>query len=92
MSNAIVLIDVESGKASQAAQKVAEIPGVREVYSVAGEVDLVAVVHANQGESIAKIIPDGIAAIPGVLRTQTLIAFKTYSKHQMDAAYDLGLD
>lgn len=92
MSDAIVLIDVEAGSATKVARQIADLAGVREVYSVAGEVDLVAVVHANQGESIAKIIPDGIAAIPGVLRTQTLIAFKTYSKHQMDAAYDLGLD
>ncbi|GGI14309.1 AsnC family transcriptional regulator [Galliscardovia ingluviei] len=92
MSDAIVLIDVEAGSATKVARQIADLAGVREVYSVAGEVDLVAVVHANQGESIAQIIPDGIAAIPGVLRTQTLIAFKTYSKHQMDAAYDLGLD
>lgn len=92
MSDAIVLIDVEAGSTSAIARQIADLQGVREVYSVAGEVDLVAVVHANQGESLAQIIPDGIASIPGVLHTQTLVAFKTYSKNQMDAAYDLGLD
>lgn len=92
MSNAIVLIDVESGKASQAAQKVAEIPCVREVYSVAGDVDLVAIVHADDADGLTEIIPDGIAQVEGVLQTHTLMAFRAYSGKDLAAAFELGLD
>lgn len=92
MTNAIVLIDVESGKVNEAAQAVAEIRGVREVYSVAGDIDLVAVVNAGDHDELTDIIPGGIAKVDGVRRTRTLMAFKTFSGKDMAAAYDLGLD
>lgn len=92
MSDAIVLIDVEPAKIGEAAQAVAEIDGVREVYSVAGDVDLVAVVNAREGQGLDTIIPGGITKVDGVLRTRTLMAFKTYASRDLDAAYDLGLD
>lgn len=92
MTNAIVLIDVESGKVNEAAQAVAEIPGVREVYSVAGDIDLVAVINAGDHDELTDIIPGGIAKVDGVTRTRTLMAFKTFSGRDMAAAYDLGLD
>lgn len=92
MANAIVLIDVESGKVNEAAQAVAEIRGVREVYSVAGDIDMVAVVNAVDHDELTDIIPGGIAKVEGVTRTRTLMAFKTFSGKDMAAAYDLGLD
>lgn len=91
-TDAIVLIDVTSGKVNEAAQAITEIHGVREVYSVAGDVDLVAVVSAADHDGLTEIIPGGIAKIDGVTRTRTLMAFKTYSGREMDAAYELGLD
>ena len=87
MTNAIVLIDVESGKANEAARAVAEIRGVREVYSVAGDIDLVAVINADDIDQLTEIIPGGIAKVDGVTR-----AFKTFSSRDEAAAYDLGLD
>ena len=92
MTNAIVLIDVEGGKANEAARAVAEIRGVREVYSVAGDIDLVAVINADDIDQLTEIIPGGIAKVEGVTRTRTLMAFKTYSSKDEAAAYDLGLD
>ena len=82
MTNAIVLIDVESGKANEAA----------EVYSVAGDIDLVAVINADDIDQLTEIIPGGIAKVDGVTRTRTLMAFKTFSSRDEAAAYDLGLD
>ena len=92
MTNAIVLIDVESGKANEAARAVAEIRGVREVYSVAGDIDLVAVINADDIDQLTEIIPGGIAKVDGVTRTRTLMAFKTFSSRDEASAYDLGLD
>lgn len=92
MTNAIVLIDVTSGKVNEAAQAITEIHGVRAVYSVAGDVDLVAVVAADDSDSLTDIIPGGIAKVDGVTRTRTLMAFQAYSGKEMNAAYDLGLD
>ncbi|KFI83025.1 transcriptional regulator, AsnC family protein [Bifidobacterium pullorum] len=92
MTNAIVLIDVKSGKANEAARAVAEIRGVREVYSVAGDIDLVAVINADDIDQLTEIIPGGIAKVDGVTRTRTLMAFKTFSSRDEAAAYDLGLD
>ena len=90
MTNAIVLIDVESGKANEAARAVAEIRGVREVYSVAGDIDLVAVINADDIDQLTEIIPGGIAKVDGVTRTRTLMAFKTFSSRDEAAAYDLA--
>lgn len=92
MTNAIVLIDVASGMVNEAAQAITEIAGVREVYSVAGDVDLVAVVAADDHDGLTQIIPGGIAKVAGVARTRTLMAFKAYSGKELNAAYELGLD
>ncbi|MBM6700210.1 Lrp/AsnC family transcriptional regulator [Bifidobacterium pullorum subsp. saeculare] len=91
-TNAIVLINVAAGKVNEAAQALTEIHGVREVYSVAGDVDLVVVVAAKDHDELTDIIPGGIAKVDGVTRTRTLMAFQAYSGKEMSAAYDLGLD
>ena len=83
MADAIVLITTQADKVSEAAKKIVEIPGVKDVYSVAGDVDL---------DDLSTIIPDGIAKVPGVAGTQTLMAFRTYSREDDLAAFDLGGD
>src|SRR5699024_11038139 len=76
----------------EVAGQVAELPGVTEAFSVTGDVDLIAMVRVAQHEDLAGVIADQISKIDGVLRTQTYIAFQTYSKHDLDAAFALGLD
>ncbi|RBP97941.1 AsnC family transcriptional regulator [Bifidobacterium aemilianum] len=92
MADAVVLINTEANKVSQAAQAIVEIPGVRDVYSVAGEVDLVAIVSTADFDKLTTIIPDGIAKVEGVVATQTLMAFRQYSRKDEAAAFDLGMD
>lgn len=91
MITAIVLIDTDAAKVPEAATTVAEIEGVSEVYSVTGDIDLVAMVRVAQHEQLAGIIADRIGKVDGVLRTQTYIAFQTYSPHDLEAAFALGL-
>jgi len=89
---AIVLIDAETGLIPEVAAQVANIPGVTECYSVAGDVDLVAIVRVRDHEQLADVIADGVSKIHGVARTTTMIAFRTYSNMDLDQAFALGLE
>ncbi len=90
MVNAVVLVQCEIDSIPEAAQAIADIEGVTEVYSVAGEVDLVAIVRVSNHDDLARVIPNGVAKVPGVVRTETLIAFQVYSKHDLEALFNIG--
>ena len=92
MISAIVLINAEVDRIPEVAEAIAEIDGVSEVYSVTGDVDLIAMVRVRQHEDFADVIADQLNKVSGVLLTQTHIAFRTYSKHDLEAAFSLGLD
>lgn len=92
MANAIVLIDVESDKINEVAQEIVEFDGVTAVYSVAGDIDLVAVISTKDGDGLTDLIPGKIAKVPGIVRTHTLMAFREYSAKQLDEAFNIGLD
>ncbi|WP_299034961.1 Lrp/AsnC family transcriptional regulator [uncultured Pseudokineococcus sp.] len=92
MITAIVLVDTAADRIPEAAAEIADLPGVTEVYSVTGDVDLVAVVRAHRHEDLADAIADRLSKVPGVVRTRTHLAFRTYSRHDLDQAFDLGLE
>ncbi|MCL1801331.1 MAG: Lrp/AsnC ligand binding domain-containing protein [Promicromonosporaceae bacterium] len=92
MLTAIVLIDTEPGVIPEVAAQVANLRGVTECYSVAGDYDLVAIVKVRDHEELADAIADGVSKVPGVARTKTLIAFRTYSRTDLDQAFALGLE
>ncbi|GAB4063330.1 Lrp/AsnC ligand binding domain-containing protein [Angustibacter speluncae] len=92
MITAIVLIETEVDTIPEAAQRIAEIEAVSEVYSVTGDTDLVAMVRVREHEALADVIADRISKVPGVIGTRTYIAFRTYSRHDLDAAFSLGLE
>jgi DNA-binding Lrp family transcriptional regulator len=89
---AVVLINAAVDAIPEIAEQVSAIEGVTEVYSVAGDVDLVAMVRVRAHEDLADVIAGQLNKVPGILSTQTLIAFRTYSKHDLDAAFSLGFD
>jgi DNA-binding Lrp family transcriptional regulator len=90
--SAIVLISAEVDRIPEVAATIADLNGVSEVYSVTGDVDLIAIVRVRHHEELADIIADQLNKVSGVLGTQTHIAFRTYSKHDLEAAFSLGLD
>ncbi|SDH94666.1 AsnC family protein [Actinokineospora alba] len=92
MITAIVLIRAATDSIPETAQAIADIEGVAEVYSCAGDVDLVAIVRVAQHEELAQLIPDEINKVDGVLDTDTHIAFRSYSRRDTDAAFDSGVD
>jgi DNA-binding Lrp family transcriptional regulator len=91
MVTAIVLIDVEADRIGEVAQEIADLPGVESVYSCAGDVDLIAVVHASDHEGIADLIPGHLSKIVGVRRTVTHIAFRSYSRRDAEDAFSIGM-
>jgi DNA-binding Lrp family transcriptional regulator len=92
MVTAVVLIKAQTDKVSELAGKLAELDGVSEVFSVAGQYDLVALVRVRENEDLARVIGDEVRKLPGITGSETLIAFKVYSKQDLEAGFALGLD
>jgi DNA-binding Lrp family transcriptional regulator len=90
MITAIVLIDCSSDAIPEVAEELASLSGVSEVYSVAGGVDLVAIVRVREFDQIAEVIAGGISKTPGVINTDTHIAFRAYSQHDLEEAFSIG--
>jgi DNA-binding Lrp family transcriptional regulator len=92
MITAIVMVSVEADRIPEVAEEIAELGGVSEVYSVAGDVDLIAVVRVREFEQIADVIAGRMSKVDGVLHTDTHIAFRAYSRHDLDAAFSIGVE
>lgn len=90
--HAVVLIQCDVDEIDEAAQAIADVDGVSEVYSVAGEFDLVAIVRVVAHDDLANVIPGGIAKVEGVVRTESLIAFQVYSRHDLERMFSIGFD
>jgi DNA-binding Lrp family transcriptional regulator len=91
MITAIVLIDCATDSIPEVADALAALPGVSEVYSVAGHVDLIAIVRVREYEQIAEVIAGAISKTPGVINTESHIAFRAYSQHDLEEAFAIGL-
>jgi DNA-binding Lrp family transcriptional regulator len=87
---AFILLNVAPGLVKPLAERLLDVPGVAEVYSVAGPFDLVAVVRVKQHDQLADLVTGEVAALEGVERTETLISFRAYSKRDLGLMWDLG--
>ncbi|MBB5156207.1 Lrp/AsnC family transcriptional regulator [Saccharopolyspora phatthalungensis] len=92
MITAIVLIQTAADRLAEAAQEIADLDGVDEVYSCAGDVDLIALLRVARHEDLADIVPGRINKVEGVLGTDTHIAFRSYSRKDTEATFSIGLD
>lgn len=92
MITAIVLIQAERGAAQSVAEALLDIPEVAEAYSVTGEYDLVALVRVRRYEQMAEVVPRKIQAVSGITRTQTMMAFQCYSRHDLERMWGVGLE
>ena len=90
MITAIVFIKTAVAQVNEVAQAIADLPAVSEVYSITGEFDLIALVRVRHHDELADVIPGGLNKVDGVLSTQTHMAFRTYSRHDLEAAFSLG--
>jgi DNA-binding Lrp family transcriptional regulator len=90
MTNGIVLIEAERDSLSKLGGELADIEGVAEAYSVTGTWDFVAIVRVPNHEQLADVVTGGIGKLPGVVRTQTMVAFAAYSRHDLEALFSIG--
>ena len=92
MITAIVFVKADVARIPEVAEAIAALDGVSEVYSVTGEIDLIVLVRVKAHEDVADVVADRLNKVPGVLSTETHIAFRTYSRHDLEAAFSLGLE
>ena len=91
MITAIVFVKADVARIPEVAQAIAALDGISEVYSVTGQIDLIAMVRVRNHEDVAAVVADRLNKVPGVTGTETHIAFRTYSQHDLEQAFSLGL-
>ena len=92
MVTAIVLVNARRDLVRETAQRLAEIAGVSEVYSVSGAFDLIAIIRVPDTEAMAEIVTAQMLKLEGIERTQTLIAFRAYSRHDLERLFAIGTE
>jgi DNA-binding Lrp family transcriptional regulator len=92
MITAIVFVKADVSRIPEVAEEIAAIDGVSEVYSVTGQIDLIALVRVRSHDDVATVVADQLNKVTGVLSTETHIAFRAYSQHDLESAFSLGLD
>lgn len=92
MVTALVLLNVERDKINSVAEKLTALPGVTEVYSVAGKYDLAAIIRAKENDELASVVTEHIRRVEGIEKSETLIAFRVFSRYDLEMAFALGLE
>ena len=92
MVSTVVLLNVDPPQVNRVAQAIAEIDGVSEVFSVAGRFDLVAIVRVRDNDKMAEVVTERMLEVPGIIRSETLIAFRVFSKHDLEGMFSLGIE
>jgi DNA-binding Lrp family transcriptional regulator len=92
MVTTVVLAVCDIHRVPETAQAIADLAEVSEVYSVSGDYDLVIMVRVRQQEELARVVTESIGKTPGIERTQTLVAFKVYSRHDIESMFSLGFE
>ncbi|MEW5792600.1 MAG: Lrp/AsnC family transcriptional regulator [Pseudomonadota bacterium] len=92
MVNALVMLTVARDKVNAVAEQLAEMPGISEVYSVAGRYDLVAIIRVRDNDSLAELVTNRLRQVEGILNSETLIAFRVHSRHDLEAMFTIGTE
>jgi DNA-binding Lrp family transcriptional regulator len=92
MVTAIVMVQADRSRVQETAEALAGIPSVREVYSVTGEWDIVAILKLAEYDQLDDVVTGHLRKVEGILRTQTMLAFRTYNEALLDQGFGVGLD
>ena len=90
MVTSIILFNVERSKINETAERLAGIDGISEVYSVSGNYDLIAVVRVQSNEELSDLVTNKLVKMSSILKTETMLAFKAYSRHDLEAMFSIG--
>lgn len=91
MVTSIILINAERTKINSVAEQLVELPGISEVYSVSGKYDLIAIVRLKTNDELAELVTGKIRELDGIAGTETMLAFKAYSRHDLESMFSLGM-
>ena len=92
MVSSLVLINIERDKINDVAEALIGIEGVTEVYSVAGQFDLVAIIRVQTNDQLADVVTSKILQVQGITRSETLIAFRVFSRHDLESMFSIGIE
>ena len=91
MVTSFILMNVERTKINEVATQLVDITGVSEVYSVSGKYDLIAIVRVPANDDLAALVTDNLGNLDSILKTETMLAFKTFSRHDLEAMFAVGM-
>ena len=91
MVTSIILINAQRNKINGVAEKLQEIAGISEVYSVSGKYDLVAIIRVKTNDDLAELVTKKMLAIDGIGKTETMLAFQAYSRHDLESMFAVGM-
>lgn len=91
MVTSIILINTQRSKINEVADQLAEMDGISEVYSVSGNYDLVAIVRVQSNDDLAELVTKKLLSINAIEKTETMLAFKAFSRHDLEAMFTLGM-
>ena len=92
MVSAVVLLKVDRGRINDVGSKMAELSGVTEVYSVGGRYDLIAIIRVKENRNLSDLVTEKMHQFEGILESETLIAFRVYSEHDLESMFSIGLE
>lgn len=92
MVSSVVLLNIAHGRINEVAERLAGLQGISEVYSVAGRYDLVAIVRVPDNEALADLVTEEMLQIEGITNSETLIAFRVFSRHDLESMFSIGID
>jgi len=91
MVTALVLLNVSRDKVNAVAESLADMKGISEVYSIAGRYDLAVIIRAKDNDQLAELVTNHMLKVEGILKSETLIAFRVHSRHDLESMFSIGL-
>jgi DNA-binding Lrp family transcriptional regulator len=91
MVSALVLLTTDRDKVNVVAQQLADIDGITEVFSVAGQYDLAAIIRVRDNDALAELVTNRMLKVDGIRRSETLIAFRVFSRHDLESMFSIGM-
>lgn len=92
MVTAIIFLNIDRDKINEVAEKLIEMSGISEVYSVGGRYDLIAIVRLKKNEELAELVTNKMIKLEGIQNTETMIAFKAYSRYDLEHMFSIGME
>ena len=92
MVSTVVLLNVEPGKINAVGSQLAELKGISEVFSVGGRFDLVAIIRVLDNDTMAELVTEKMLTVPGITNSETLIAFRVFSQHDLESMFSIGIE